>query len=170
MASIIKVDTIQTAAGGTPTAADLGIDTSGSVVNFLTIEETAYTSISTQTFTATPFTLSITPKSATNKLYLVLSVNGINNSTSTTAARFELYQDGSSIAYLNDIAGFFNATGNSQDSSFSASYTMTAGTTEETTFTVYWRCHSSGVTCRYNNYSSGNNRTRSSLTLMEIAG
>jgi len=32
MSSIIKVDTIQTAAGGTPTAADLGLNTTGSVV------------------------------------------------------------------------------------------------------------------------------------------
>ena len=32
MTSILKVDTIQTAAGGTPTAADLGLNVSGSIV------------------------------------------------------------------------------------------------------------------------------------------
>lgn len=62
MASIIKVDQIQTAAGGTPTAADLGINTTGSVLNVQTHtwgnetvnSTTTYADVSGSSFVYTP--------------------------------------------------------------------------------------------------------------------
>ena len=58
MSSIIKVDTIQTAAGGTPTAADLGIDREGEIIQVFresagTVNPSngTYTDIVSKTFT-----------------------------------------------------------------------------------------------------------------------
>ena len=58
MASIIKVDTIQTAAGGTPTAADLGLNVSGSLITTtqykpsgVTVSASSYTDAITQAHT-----------------------------------------------------------------------------------------------------------------------
>ena len=78
MASIIKVDTIQTAAGGTPTAADLGLNTTGSVVNVYRYEyEITASNGGTNTIATTSFTdfrglssISYTPQSTGNKLII----------------------------------------------------------------------------------------------------
>ena len=75
MASIIKVDQIQTAAGGTPTAADLGINTTGNVIR--TVSGAIATS--QQTNTTTTFTnlgdgISITPTSSSSKFVVMLHV------------------------------------------------------------------------------------------------
>ena len=69
MTSIIKVDQIQTAAGSTPTAADLGINTTGSViqtVTHLTGDQTLTTS--TTWSDAANSSVSFTPKFANSKI------------------------------------------------------------------------------------------------------
>ena len=70
MASILKVDQIQTAAGGTPTAADLGINTSGNVLQVVTA-----TSESAGATTSTSFvsymSANITPSSTSSKILLI---------------------------------------------------------------------------------------------------
>lgn len=75
MASIIKVDTIQTAAGGTPTAANLGITGTG---RLLQVKQTLVNSVAT--FSApngtpveiTDLRTTFTPTSATSKVMLEL--------------------------------------------------------------------------------------------------
>ena len=65
MASIIKVDTIQTAAGGTPTAADLGLNTTGSVLQVVQSVFTGGSIASTSaSWTDTGLEATITPKSS----------------------------------------------------------------------------------------------------------
>ena len=101
MASIIKVDTIQTAAGGTPTAADLGINTTGTVlqvVNHKWNDSEAFTSASSWTdSTGSQFTF--TPKSSNSNLLLIANVQLQVADTSGTQAggayRFNI--DGTAI-------------------------------------------------------------------------
>jgi len=74
MTSIIKVDTIQTSAGGTPTAASLGIDLGnvgkiGQVVHATNTTSTATTSTS---YVSTNFTGSITPSATSSKVFGML--------------------------------------------------------------------------------------------------
>lgn len=72
MTSILKVDTLQTAAGGVPTAADLGINTTGSVLQVVSDTVTAPSTISPgTTFTAYPnLAATITPTSTSSKIYV----------------------------------------------------------------------------------------------------
>ena len=72
MTSIIKVDQIQNTAGGVPTAADLGINTTGSVLQVVSDTVTAPSTISPgTTFTAYPnLAATITPISASSKIYV----------------------------------------------------------------------------------------------------
>jgi len=76
MTSIIKVDQIQNAAGGTPTAADLGLNVSGSV---LQVKQTVMTSeavINSTSFTEVlALTTSITPSSTSSKILVDVNVN-----------------------------------------------------------------------------------------------
>ena len=80
MASIIKVDQIQTAAGGTPTAADLGINTSGGVIQ--TVSGVIATSQDTNTSTTYANLgngISITPTESSSKFVVMLHVMASNS-------------------------------------------------------------------------------------------
>ena len=75
MTSIIKVDTIQTAAGGTPTASSLGIGgvgKIGQVVQATTSTESTNTSAS---YADTGLSASITPTSTSSKILVLCSVS-----------------------------------------------------------------------------------------------
>ena len=89
MASIIKVDTIQTAAGGTPTAADLGLNTTGSVLQVVKGEQSGTLTVNTSAAT-TYVSVSITPQSTSSKIYLTCSVMLIATNLSTSGARIRL--------------------------------------------------------------------------------
>ena len=69
MASIIKVDTIQTAAGGTPTAADLGLNTTGSVLQVVS-SNNGYAVTTSSSYVDTGLQQTITPI-ATNSKFLI---------------------------------------------------------------------------------------------------
>lgn len=102
MASIIKVDQIQTAAGSTPTAADLGLNTTGSV---LQVKQTLVNTIATYSApNGTPVEITelrttFTPTSATSKVMLELHLTYATlNTTYTVFPR----RNGSDIA---DVIG-----------------------------------------------------------------
>ena len=77
MASIIKVDQIQTAAGGTPTAADLGINTTGSVLQVVqAVKDDTFSSTSTSWTDITSLSVSITPISTSSKIMLFVCLHG----------------------------------------------------------------------------------------------
>ena len=74
MASIIKVDTIQTAAGGTPTAGDLGLNTTGSVLQVVQGTRASDTTIQSGAYTSTGLSVNITPTYADSKILVTLSL------------------------------------------------------------------------------------------------
>jgi len=73
MTSIIKVDQIQTAAGGIPTAGDLGINTTGTVLQVVTNSQVGSFVTSSSSFTPNGLSLTITPKLSTSKILLFLN-------------------------------------------------------------------------------------------------
>jgi len=76
MTSIIKVDTLQKANGGTPTAADLGINTSGNVLQVGNAVFTGHMSIGTYNYTnVTNLSVTLTPKSTNSKFILCPSLS-----------------------------------------------------------------------------------------------
>jgi len=103
MSSIIKVDTIQTAAGGVPTAGDLGLNTTGTV---LQVQSTVLTSASTASADAwvdTGLSITLTPKSTNSKFILCPSVTG---SVSYFSWGIRLVRDGTAITEtLADASG-----------------------------------------------------------------
>lgn len=101
MSSILKVDTIQTAAGGTPTAADLGINITGSVVQ---VHTAYFTGTDGFTYSTNARTLvnyiqtSFTPKYATSKLIIEIRICGeFSNAGAVYNSMFYLARDGSPI-------------------------------------------------------------------------
>lgn len=75
MTSIIKVDQIQTVAGGVPTAADLGLNTTGTVLQVKSVNTQSHQSHSTTTFAQfSGLDISITPTSASSKILISYNV------------------------------------------------------------------------------------------------
>lgn len=101
MTSILKVDTIQTAAGGTPTVADLGIDIAGSVVQIHTAYFTGTDGFAYSTNARTLINLlqtSFTPKYATSKLVIEIRICGeFSNAGAVYNSMFYLARNGSPI-------------------------------------------------------------------------
>ena len=79
MSSIIKVDQIQNTAGGTPTAADLGLDVTGSILqvksSYLNFTQTTSTSWAD----VTNLSVNITPKSASSTFLIHVTFGALNS-------------------------------------------------------------------------------------------
>jgi hypothetical protein len=89
LASIIKVDTIQTAAGGTPTAADLGINTSGTVLNAAIINVTPSSSVSVTSNTYTNmFNTNYSPVSNNSTILIRLAFDLRTSRSGSNESRF----------------------------------------------------------------------------------
>jgi len=92
MTSIIKVDQIQNAAGGTPTAADLGLNVSGSVLQVGYGRTTAYTLHSSSSYTASNLSVTFTPKFANSKLIFDVSGSFWSSTNSHTTPEYFVAQ------------------------------------------------------------------------------
>ena len=141
-----------------------GSPQSGGVIQ---VVQSAYASLTTTTSTtlsATGLSASITPKFSTSKIMIFVSMNGCYIANSTNAFHFELYKNGSSISYLEDIMGYL-LVGNLNSS---YQYLDSPATTSATTYAIYWKS-TSGGSIQINNYYGANTRTVSGITLMEIA-
>jgi hypothetical protein len=81
MTSIIKVDQIQNVAGGTPTAADLGLNVSGSVISSNRIDlDTSQTITSLNFIDVTGGSITVTPKASSSTFIVTASCHGYTQS------------------------------------------------------------------------------------------
>ena len=103
MTSIIKVDQIQTASGSTPTAADLGINTTGTVLQVVSNQSTAsYTSGGGDVSFSNVLAQSITPISTSSKIKItVCGIYYCNNTASNINHRFRIVRDGVALSDYN---------------------------------------------------------------------
>ena len=138
------------------------------IVQFLSQEITAIATTTSTSLIASGFTLTITPKSTSSKIKISIGMTGIYMSTQNTAMKMQLYKNGSFHAHLNDIAGY-GITGLNplQNSSATHVYVDTPSTTSATTYAIF--IATGGGTLGFNNYATGNNKTRSWFTVEEIA-
>tara|TARA_R110000868_G_scaffold408712_1_gene692258 strand:- start:25 stop:525 length:501 start_codon:yes stop_codon:yes gene_type:complete len=99
MTSIIKVDQIQTLAGTAPTAADLGINVTGSVLQVVQTATTATATTTSGTFSATGLSATITPSLTSSKVLVMVSggMEGAAGGSSYQVVQFKVYRNGTSI-------------------------------------------------------------------------
>ena len=170
MTSIIKVDQIQTAAGATPTAADLGIaDATGTIVAAYTAASSMsqQTSASSSQTDITGMTITLTPKSAANTILIGAVISAETyGSHADKGVRFGIYRGSTSI-YSNeyDLYNSQSATQRIQKSPlmFLENAASTASRTYKITFSSTRT--DSNATARVNNYGEP-----STMYIFEIAG
>jgi hypothetical protein len=164
MTSIIKVDQIQTLAGGVPTAADLGLNVSGTALQIVSVSFTSathYTTSST-TFIPTPILASITPKKSNSQI-LVSANFGMTYAPTNDAVSLAIYRGATVLG-----GGLYKTYAGSNSGGLYASTTVEWNdlpeTTSEVTYNIYFRSVGGGVV--YAPHGS----SHSTITLIEIAG
>lgn len=179
MASIIKVDQIQTASGGTPSLSDLGVSTAGlgKVLQVKTFKTTSHNENSSTTFADSLLTLNITPSSTTSKV-MVLSHAGwmvFRSSGNETGGVSRLVRDDGSVTQL--ASHYFYSFAQNLSSSYAYHYhgmdTYTVldspSTTSEITYKIQIRqTYANAIRYTYHNDGSSNNAGE--IVLIELAG
>jgi hypothetical protein len=155
MTSILKVSTIQNTAGAAPTAADLGLNVAGSVIQAVNVTANAV-SISAASPT-TIVTTNITTQ-ANSKLYIAFS-SDLNSDTAGAWKYNQVFLD--NVLQTGNISSTATASFQSCVSLVHLSSAVTAGT-----HTVKITGHSGGGTSTYAEAGLNGN----SLVVMEIAG
>lgn len=175
MTSIIKVDTIQTSAGGTPTASSLGIGGVGKIGQVVTGTYTGSGNTSSSSFVDTGAgVFSITPSSTSSKILIDFGcsphVNTGSASNNTLRGLFTIYRDinGGGYSNLATSTGIaINRVGdsmpysNTQDITLRVKIADTPNTTSQVNYKLYYATTAGDV--YYNLY--GNTHT---VTLMEV--
>ena len=164
-------NTISVASGHKISGAAGSITYPGCIIQSLYQEITAIFSTSSTSLVATGFSIAITPKFANSVIRSTLLLNGISANASQSALRMEMMRDGSSIAYLDDISGYGHDIGAAGGMNQSACYSYHDSPNTTSSVTYSYSCHRQGGSSvmNWNNYVSGNNRTRSTMILEEIA-
>jgi hypothetical protein len=161
MTSIIKVDTIQTSAGGTPTASSLGIGgvgKIGQVVNTSNAMSTT-TITSTSSVAISGFTATITPSATSSKIFVLATYSytqdGYNNGT---LAFSQIYRGLTNIKSI--VAG-----GDTGNGDYGHAVVLSAYDSPNTTSAVTYNIHAQVQNSSSQFRPTGNSDT---LTLMEI--
>ena len=165
MASIIKVDTIQTAAGGTPTAGDLGLNTTGTVLQVVQgAPLTSSTGLNNSSY-ASIMSVTITPTASNSSFLLMFSglVDAIGDSY--WDARYAKTVDGATTTifdeWANTALNFGSA--NQHGTGYAMNYLDSPNTTSEIVYKLEARDRGNSVV----NFAASGKCT---FTVMEIAG
>ena len=172
MTSIIKVDQIQNAAGGVPTAGDLGLNTTGTIVQVKDLFFGDETQVTTTAYTfLTGSTLSFTPKFDNSRILVDMKVfcNLYDSNGSNPGGAYQLYKDGTQVSSQPSYALYANIVGATRVDVYglySSQYAYDNTSTSEVTFALYGREYQSGSDRFGVNMGGGT----SSITIFEIAG
>lgn len=147
----------------------------GSIIQTVTSQLSAQTGTTTTStsFVTTSHTLSITPKSATSKILLILS-SYCANSNSSMGGAITFYRNGSNVlsGSGNQVLAGSRTDANTTGTTFTlaTSWVDSPSTTSATTYTVYMLTNNSGNTFSYACANGGVvNGSSASLTALEIA-
>lgn len=138
----------------------------GSVIQTVSGELTAWSAFNTTTFVASGVSASFSPKRANSKLLISVSLNGVYKDSTSQYIIFNLYKDGTAIDFMHDN---FDQNLANFGGSLSYQHLYTPASTGTSLYEVRLRGAVSGG-IGINNYGlSGNNKSRSTITLQEIA-
>jgi hypothetical protein len=165
MTSVIKVDQIQLANGSTPTAGDLGLNTTGAVLQVKnhTIDPGGQSTTS-QTLVGTGLSIDITPRDANSKFLLLASMHECYVPSSQTAIGFAIAKNGSRLYDTDQATLGYTISGGGNYFNVNLQAFDTPATTSQITYSVL-------VKSIYGTQVSWcGDSTPSFFTVIEIAG
>lgn len=172
MASILKVSQLQKPDGSTPTAADLGIDVAGSVVQVVTASDGTTNITGSSTFIEGGFTLNITPKYANSIILLSYTLPNVYTDGAGDIMFFPT-RDGLNIhpAGLNNSIrygySYYTTTHFNPGERFTINFEMTDSPNTTSAITYGWKVATTSSNTMYSNYPVGEGYQ--TITAYEIA-
>jgi hypothetical protein len=171
MTSIIKVDQIQNAAGGVPTAGDLGLNVTGTIIQAKDLQFSNQSTVSTTTETfITGSSISFTPKSTNSRILVDMKIAcNVNSNTVSAGGVYHLYKDSvkvTSYPAYNVYASHANTTTTDMYGPYASQHAYDNTSLSQVTFTLYGRLYQSSM----NRFAVNLGGSTSSITIYEIAG
>ena len=176
MTSILKVNQIQTTAGAVPTAADLGLNVTGTVLQVKFVNNNTQTAISGATPTNF-MSISITPSSANSKIWVQYDV-GLSFDYGGGHAQSYIYRGSTPLGlagtpsngiYSNKI-WFVDSTSDNNFGTVAGSYLDSPSTTSSVTYHTALGTNNTSTMYANRRFLDSNHHMVSSMTIMEIAG
>jgi len=169
MTSIIKVDTIQTAAGGTPTASSLGISGTGKIGQVVqTTTNTKSTSNSNSFVDATNLNASITPTSTSSKIYVAVTCAGCRRTGGQNYHTIDIHRQigGGGYSSLRRIENGLGYSGVSETVSYQCNGFLldSPSTTSQVDYKIMFKNETGNGEVHINN----DGQELSQFTLMEV--
>ena len=164
MTSLIKVDTIQTSAGGTPTASSLGISGVGKIGQIVQATTGTQVGTTSTSYVDSNITASITPSSTSPKILVLVSANCFIIGGSATSMDTNIVRDSTVVAEFD--RSVYKETSATASQIF-LQYLDSPSTTSSTTYKVQIR-RGSGAETILTQYSDVNGSGISFITLMEV--
>jgi len=156
---------VLTVSGGVPAwAASAG---GGKVLQVVNATYSTETSSSSNTYADTGLTATITPTSATSKVLVIVTQQGIQKQLSTSV-ELKLLRAGSDILTMGDVNAYTNSTAFNAVGSVSASYLDSPATTSATIYKTQFRSQANTSTAYVQAYRITAGTSQSTITLMEI--
>ena len=135
----------------------------GHVIQVVQVDFTSSPTTTSGSFVTTGHSLTITPSSASSKIYIV-GASPVYTSVSGAGGQTTIYRNGTNINQATHGMGYLYSGGGDEGCSAVVSKLDSPNTTSAVTYTVYFRQIGGGTF----HYSA--NSAMSTLTAMEIAG
>jgi hypothetical protein len=141
----------------------------GQVLQVVNAKTTAGFTSSSSTLADTAVTATITPKFATSKILVLVTLSGCGKETNSTYIRTALLRGSTILEYFENIGGFTNTTTSNYIGSIATCYLDSPATTSATTYKVQ---ASSGLNTAiiYIGGTAATIDATQNITLMEVAG
>ena len=157
--------TVNLASNVTGTLANSNL-AAGNVIQVINAVVNTETINNTNVFADTGLTASITPASTSNKVLIFASVAGVGKATNNTYVHLKLLRDTTDIvADFEQRGGASANTDTNKIGGCSVTYLDSPSTTSATAYKVQLKSGSNNAYAQ-----TGNSNSKSSITLMEIAG
>ena len=188
MTGILKVDTIQKNNGATPTAADLGLNITGNILQVVqTVMDDNYIYSTNSAFNLPGLSATITPKAATSKILISCVLHygqGFSTDGDDFVIRLRVLRNGTALSYTQDsnrLSGDYAVYKSGFNrlqmevahfQRLDSPNSISALTYQIQLWTGGWNTNDVGINRPYrfddDNYVVS--RARSTITLMEVAG
>jgi hypothetical protein len=122
----------------------------------------------TSSLADTGLTATITPRSTSSKILVLLAQNGVGKVTNSTGVDLRLLRGATQIWTPTDLVGFTATTAQNRGYSVSASYLDSPSTTSATTYKTQFASYNNNAAAYVQDF--GNTISTSTITLMEIQG
>tara|TARA_B100000519_G_scaffold196297_1_gene202457 strand:+ start:478 stop:972 length:495 start_codon:yes stop_codon:yes gene_type:complete len=162
--SKIEVNEIARRSGSSP------ISIPGHVIQVVQGTYASFTNTTSSSFVDVGLSAAITPVSSSNKILVKVAAHGIAQNGATAKTELALLRGSTIIQYaLRPVYSATSGSGEYITGSCAIEFLDSPSTTSATTYKLQFRTRDGGDSTRFNDYHTGDERSTSTITLMEIA-